>query len=87
MNSLKQTVLFSIAVATFIMGVHGTLVQGLHANYWLFMISTAALMLFSYNRKKEQERIAEQEQKPAAISRKKTSAKGKQKLQAPKNRP
>jgi len=60
MNSLKQTLLLSLAVVTFIIGVHRTTVEGLQANYWLFMLSTVALMVYRYNVKKEQEKKAAQ---------------------------
>ncbi len=71
MNSLKQTLLLTAAVVTFIIGVHRTTIEGLQANYWLFMLSTVALMIYRYNVKKEQEKKLAEKQPQATPSKKK----------------
>ncbi|MBC8083224.1 MAG: hypothetical protein H7Z21_08435 [Hymenobacter sp.] len=60
MNRLKQfwepglgrTVLFSVAVVSFVIGAYQTVLQNdenaLSDNYWLFMISFVCVLLFRY---------------------------------------
>ena len=48
-KSLGRTVLFSVAVVFFVVGVYQTLLQNdLLRNYWLFMVSFGCIMAFRY---------------------------------------
>ena len=52
--SLFKTVLFSLGVVSFVIGVYETLVsQNLQANYWIFMISMCCWLPLRYWRQKE----------------------------------
>lgn len=72
--SMWRTILFSLGVVTFVIGVYQTLVENdpkapmesLQRNYWLFMISLACVMYYRYlkQRQKEQDFIAQQQNKP-----------------------
>ena len=65
MNPFKQfwapgmgrTVLFSLAVVSFVIGTYQTVLQNnetaLRDNYWLFMLSFSCVMLFRYLKPKE----------------------------------
>ena len=53
MNSLRQTLLFSAAVAVFIIGIYETMVNGMAASYWIFMIALVLLMLYRYGKQKD----------------------------------
>ena len=62
-SGLGRTVLFSVGVVTFVIGVYQTLVENnpkvplesLQRNYWLFMISLACVMYYRYLRPREKE--------------------------------
>jgi hypothetical protein len=46
-RDLARTVLFSVAVVLFVVGVYQTLLQNdLLGNYWLFMLSIVCLLLY-----------------------------------------
>ncbi|TGE26610.1 hypothetical protein [Hymenobacter metallicola] len=72
--SLWRTVLFSVGVVTFVIGVYQTLVENnpkvpmesLQRNYWLFMISLACIMYYRYLKQREKEAtfLAQQQNKP-----------------------
>lgn len=51
-RSLVRTVLFSLAVCSFVIGTYQTLLQNdknaLRDNYWLFMTSFSLVMLYRY---------------------------------------
>ncbi|MFC5270909.1 hypothetical protein [Adhaeribacter terreus] len=59
--SLKQTILISLTIVSFIIGVHRVLIdmqtvsisEAIGYNYWIFMISIAFITVFRYNRKKQ----------------------------------
>jgi hypothetical protein len=61
---MGRTILFSVGVVTFVIGVYQTLVESnpkvplesLQRNYWLFMISLACTMYYRYLRQREKER-------------------------------
>ncbi|WP_155208190.1 hypothetical protein [Xanthovirga aplysinae] len=58
--------IFSLAVASFIIGVHQSMTIGIQESYWLFMISTA--LFFWYKLRKG--RLEESSQDVAAKSQK-----------------
>lgn len=52
--SLFKTVLFSLGVVSFVIGVYQTIVSGdLTANYWIFMVSMCCWLPLRYWRQKE----------------------------------
>ncbi|GAA3937774.1 hypothetical protein [Hymenobacter algoricola] len=61
---MGRTILFSVGVVTFVIGVYQTLVENnpkvplesLQRNYWLFMISLACTMYYRYLKQREKER-------------------------------
>ncbi|WP_345075014.1 hypothetical protein [Hymenobacter fastidiosus] len=63
---MGRTVLFSVGVVTFVIGVYQTLagndpkvpMESLQRNYWLFMISLACTMYYRYLKQREKEREA-----------------------------
>ena len=77
-KSLLRTVLFSLGVVAFVIGVYQTILfNDLAANYWIFMISTLCWMPLLYWRQQERvaAKVAEQEAKLAKQVRAKTPAK------------
>jgi|GEM_PF-1119502 len=63
---MGRTILFSVGVVTFVIGVYQTLVENnpkvplesLQRNYWLFMISLACTMYYRYLKQREKEKDA-----------------------------
>jgi hypothetical protein len=59
--SMWRTILFSLGVVTFVIGVYQTLVENnpkvpmesLQRNYWLFMLSLACVMYYRYLKQRE----------------------------------
>jgi hypothetical protein len=51
---LSSVILMAVAVAFTVIGIHRVIVENsITANYWIFMVSLACLMLYRYqNRKK-----------------------------------
>ncbi|TGE14899.1 hypothetical protein [Hymenobacter elongatus] len=87
-RSLWRTVLFSLAVVAFVIGVYQTLVENnpqvpmesLKRNYWLFMISFACTMGYRYMGRAEEPAAGSiPAAKPAARKKPKPSAGGKRK--------
>ncbi|SNR49495.1 hypothetical protein [Hymenobacter mucosus] len=78
---LGRTILFSLALVTFVIASYQTLavgkMDGLYRNYWLFMLSFGFLISYRYlkQRAKEAAAAAEAAQKAAAPARKKTGGK------------
>lgn len=65
--SLLKTVLFSLGVVSFVIGVYQTVTSGnLLANYWIFMVSMCCWLPLRYWRQKEAK--AAQEAARAAAS-------------------
>ncbi|MCB2380154.1 hypothetical protein LGH70_21340 [Hymenobacter sp. BT635] len=72
--SMGRTILFSLGVVTFVIGVYQTLVENnpkvplesLQRNYWLFMISLGCIMYYRYLKQREKEAnfLAQQRQAP-----------------------
>ncbi|MBC7919939.1 MAG: hypothetical protein H7Z75_02515 [Ferruginibacter sp.] len=50
---LTDTILFSLAVALFIIGVHQTFTVGLVESYWLFMFCLGLLFVYQLRKKPE----------------------------------
>ena len=48
MKNLGDTILFSLAVVLFIIGVHQTMNFGIAASYFIFMLSLGMLFLYRY---------------------------------------
>ncbi|UOQ54169.1 hypothetical protein [Hymenobacter cellulosivorans] len=61
--SMWRTILFSLGVVTFVIGVYQTLVENnpkvpaesLQRNYWLFMISLGCIMYYRYLKQRDKE--------------------------------
>ncbi|WP_375419179.1 hypothetical protein [uncultured Hymenobacter sp.] len=52
--SLFKTILFSLGVVSFVIGVYQTIIlQNLQANYWIFMVSMCCWLPLRYWRQKE----------------------------------
>ena len=49
---LLDTLLFSLTVVTFIIAVHQTFMHGIAQSYWIFMFSTALILIFRYRKGK-----------------------------------
>lgn len=65
MKTLSGTILFSLSVVTFIIGVHQTMVLGINFSYPLFTLSGGLFLLYLYLkvRRKEKEEQLEQAKK------------------------
>ena len=77
-KSLLRTVLFSVGVVSFVIGVYQTILfNDLAANYWIFMISMVCWMPLLYWRQQERlaAKVAEEEARLAKQARAKTPAK------------
>ncbi len=70
----KKTLLLSVAVVFFIIGVHQSFYFGIQASYWAFMIAGLSFLGMQYIKK--QEEAAKQE---AEVSKKKRARKKKKK--------
>jgi hypothetical protein len=53
---LTETILFSLAVAFLIIGVHQTFTVGILQSYWIFMLSITLLLIFKFQRNKSVEK-------------------------------
>ena len=52
---LSSIILLSVAVVFTVIGIHRVIVENsIVANYWIFMVSLACLMLYRYQNRKEQ---------------------------------
>ncbi len=47
---LSETILFSLSVAFFIIGVHQTFTVGLLESYWIFMFTGALLLWYRFKK-------------------------------------
>lgn len=53
MTKLSGVILLSVAVVFTVIGIHRSMVeQDIIANYWIFMVSFACLMLYRYQNRK-----------------------------------
>ena len=50
--TLKQTIYMALAVVFLVIGIHQSMVAGILASYWIFMLSVIFLMLFRMNKPK-----------------------------------
>lgn len=59
---LGRTILFSVAVVSFVIGTYQTVLQNdknaLRDNYWLFMISFGCTLIYRYTKPKEETKPA-----------------------------
>jgi hypothetical protein len=77
-KALLRTVLFSVGVVSFVIGVYQTILfNDLARNYWIFMISMVCWMPLLYWRQQERlaAKIAEEQARLAKQARAKTPAK------------
>ncbi|WP_022825568.1 hypothetical protein [Hymenobacter norwichensis] len=69
-KSLFRTILFSVAVVSFVIGTYQTVLQNnenaLRDNYWLFMISFVCVLLFRYLKPEEEVKPAPKPKQPAS---------------------
>lgn len=49
---LTEIILFSLAVALFIIGVHQTFTVGLAESYWIFMLCFLFLLIYQFKKEK-----------------------------------
>lgn len=71
MKTISDTIIFTLSVVAFIIGVHQTMTFGIAQSYFIFMISIGLLFLYRYRKAK----YAENEEP----SKKAKSTKGKNK--------
>ncbi|WP_162441255.1 hypothetical protein [Rhodocytophaga rosea] len=67
---LSETILFSLAVAFLIIGVHQTFTVGILQSYWIFMLSIALLLVFKFQRNKSVEKQPTTSAKPSVVQKK-----------------
>lgn len=67
MKTLSGTILFSLSVVTFIIGIHQTMVVGISFSYPLFTLSGGLFLLYLYLKVKRKEK----EQREEAAKRQK----------------
>lgn len=58
---LIDTIIFSICVALFIIGVHQIMVAGAANSYWILMLSVGLLILYRYRRLRNEENSRDKE--------------------------
>jgi len=61
LKNLGDSIIFSLSVVTFIIGVHQTMTFGIGNAYFIFMVSMGLLFLYRYRiaKGKEQEKVEE----------------------------
>lgn len=59
MKNLGDTIIFSLTVVTFIIGVHQTMTYGIGNAYFVFMLSMGLLFLYKYRiaKRKDEEKV------------------------------
>jgi|TARA_B100000965_G_scaffold406641_1_gene446821 Flp pilus assembly protein TadB len=60
LKNLGDTILFSLSVVLFVIGVHQTMTFGMAASYFIFMLSLGLLFLVRYRRAKRKENEKQQ---------------------------
>lgn len=69
-KSLFRTILFSLAVVSFVIGAYETVLQNdknaLLDHYWLFMISFVCVLLFRYLKPEEEVKPTPKPKQPAS---------------------
>jgi len=48
---LIDSIIFSLVIVTFIIGIHQTIMLGFEYSYWIFMLSVILLLLFKLRKK------------------------------------
>lgn len=66
---LLDSILISLAVALFIIGVHQTFYYGIAASYWLFMLSLSLVFYLKLNRAKSPKEKNNKGERTQAIKR------------------
>ncbi|MCO6359060.1 hypothetical protein BXY85_1527 [Roseivirga pacifica] len=56
MKNLGDTILFSLCVVFFVIGVHQTMVFGIEFSYFIFMLSLGMLFLVRYRRMRRKDK-------------------------------
>ncbi|MEQ9440448.1 MAG: hypothetical protein RIG62_15440 [Cyclobacteriaceae bacterium] len=69
---LADSIILSLCVAIFIMGVYETMTAGIAYSYWLFMFSVGLLFWYSY-RRREATNEPDKVTKPGSKKKKKSS--------------
>ncbi len=86
-KSLLRTVLFSLGVVSFVIGVYQTVVQNdLGHNYWIFMISMACWLPLNYWRQREARAAKEAEVAKQVAALNQPAKKNKRPTNRPKRR-
>jgi hypothetical protein len=70
---LSETILFSLAVAFLIIGVHQTFTVGILQSYWIFMLSIALLLTFKLLRNKSVGKQPNPSDKPTVAQKKQSN--------------
>ena len=52
---LADVIIFSLAVAFLIMGIHQIMTVGFGTAYWMFMVVMILFFIYSYRKKKEEQ--------------------------------
>ncbi|MFT6826879.1 MAG: 4-hydroxybenzoate polyprenyltransferase [Roseivirga sp.] len=65
MRTISDTVIFTLCVVTFIIGVHQAMTFGIAQSYYIFMISIGLLFLYRYRKAKREENEKPAKQKQA----------------------
>jgi len=73
----KKTLLLSVAVVFFIIGVHQSFYFGIQASYWAFMIAGVSFLWIQYMKK--QEELAQNNDETLTHNKNKTLRKSKKK--------
>lgn len=66
---LLDSIIISLAVVLFIIGVHQTFYFGIAASYWLFMLSLSLVLYLKLNRAKKQKEDNNKVRKTQQIKR------------------
>ena len=59
---LFDTIILSLCVGLFIIGVHQIMVNGWAVSYWILMLSVSLLILYRINRLKREEKEKQEKQ-------------------------
>ena len=60
--ALVETIIFTLAIGCFLMGVSQIILVGFAGSYWLFMLTFILLMIYQRRKSAEKEKIEQQEQ-------------------------
>ena len=65
MRTISDTIIFTLCVVAFIIGVHQAMTFGIAEAYYIFMISIGLLFLYRYRKAKREEKEKSSKQKQA----------------------